>query len=80
MTAGNPLARSVTPLALRGASALRNAGHGANDLYWFILPPVLPLILQEFGLRYAAAGAMVAAYLSTIAVSSMLTGPTPGVP
>lgn len=58
----------------RGTSVLRNAGHGANDLYWFILPPVLPLILQEFGLRYAAAGGMVAAYLSMIAVASMLTG------
>jgi MFS family permease len=75
MISGNPLAReTVTPVALRGASALRNAGHGANDLYWFILPPVLPLILQQFGLRYAAAGAMVAVFLSTIAVSSMLTG------
>ena len=58
----------------RGASVLRNAAHGANDLYWFILPPVLPLILQQFGLRYATAGAIIAAFLSTIAVASMLTG------
>jgi MFS transporter, FSR family, fosmidomycin resistance protein len=53
---------------------LRNLGHGANDIYWFLLPPVLPLILQEFGLRYAAAGGIVAAYLSMTAIASMITG------
>jgi MFS family permease len=63
-----------TTTSPRGVSILRNAGHGANDLYWFILPPVLPLILQEFGLRYAAAGGIIAVYLSMIAVASMLTG------
>jgi FSR family fosmidomycin resistance protein-like MFS transporter len=74
MTSGTPLARAAAPAAPRGAALLRNASHGANDLYWFILPPVLPLILQQFGLRYAAAGGIVAAFLSTIAVASMLTG------
>jgi len=75
MISGTPRARlTAPPAAPRGVTALRNAGHGANDLYWFILPPVLPLILQQFGLRYAAAGAIVAAFLSTIAVASMLTG------
>jgi MFS family permease len=64
----------ASPSALRGASVVRGAGHGANDLYWFILPPVLPLILQQFGLRYAGGGAIVAIFLSTIAVASMLTG------
>jgi MFS transporter, FSR family, fosmidomycin resistance protein len=75
MTSGTPGLRATAAApAQRGASALRNAGHGANDLYWFILPPVLPLILQQFGLRYAAAGAIVAAFLVTIAIASMLTG------
>ncbi len=72
MTPNNPLPIGVA--ASRSVSLLRNVGHGANDLYWFILPPVLPLILQEFGLRYAAAGGMIAIYLSMIAVASMLTG------
>ena len=52
----------------------RNLAHGANDIYWFILPPVLPLILQEFGLRYTGVGGLVAAYLSVIAVSSIVMG------
>jgi MFS transporter, FSR family, fosmidomycin resistance protein len=53
---------------------LRGVSHGANDIYWFTLPPVLPLMLKEFGLRYAAAGGMIAAYLCMIAAASMLTG------
>ncbi len=53
---------------------LRNVSHGANDLYWFVLPPALPLILKEFGLRYAAAGGMIAAFLCMTAVASMLMG------
>jgi FSR family fosmidomycin resistance protein-like MFS transporter len=53
---------------------LRNLSHGANDIYWFVLPPVLPLILQEFGLRYTAAGGIVAAYLCMTAVASMIMG------
>ena len=76
MTPTDPLPLGpALPLSIRRSTALlRNAGHGANDLYWFILPPVLPLILQEFGLRYAAAGGMIAVYLSMIAIASMLTG------
>ena len=71
----NPSARAGSvPTVARGTTAVRNVGHGANDLYWFILPPVLPLILQQFGLRYAAAGGIVAAFLTTTAISSMLTG------
>ena len=53
---------------------LRNVSHGANDLYWFVLPPALPLILKEFGLRYTAAGGMIAAFLCMTAVASMLMG------
>lgn len=68
------LASPVVRTAPRAASALRNVAHGANDLYWFILPPVLPLILQEFGLSYSAAGGMIAVFLTVIAVASMLTG------
>ncbi len=68
------MASSVVQPAPPAASALRNVAHGANDLYWFILPPVLPLILQEFGLSYSAAGGMIAVFLTVIAVASMLTG------
>jgi len=75
MTSGDPLSRApAASLPARRVTLLRNVSHGANDLYWFILPPVLPLILQEFGLRYAAAGGLITAYLCVIAVASMLTG------
>jgi MFS transporter, FSR family, fosmidomycin resistance protein len=60
--------------APRATAVLRNVGHGANDLYWYVLPPVLPLILAEFGLQYAAAGGIIALFLTMIAVASMLTG------
>ncbi len=56
------------------ASILRNVSHGANDIYWYVLPPVLPLILQEFGLHYAGAGGMIAAYLCMTAVASIFMG------
>ncbi len=68
------LAAPLVRTAPRATAVLRNVGHGANDLYWFILPPVLPLILEEFGLRYAAAGGMIAIFLTMIAIASMLTG------
>ena len=67
-------AHSLVRTAPRGTAVLRNVGHGANDLYWFILPPVLPLILEEFGLRYTAAGGMIAVFLTMIAIASMLMG------
>jgi len=72
-----PSDSAASPSVLKATASslvLRNVAHGANDLYWFILPPVLPLVLREFGLGYAQAGGMMAVFLSVIALASMLTG------
>jgi FSR family fosmidomycin resistance protein-like MFS transporter len=75
MTSIDPLPRvPVADFPARRATILRNVSHGANDLYWFILPPVLPLVLLEFGLGYAAAGALVTVFLCVTAVFSMISG------
>ena len=75
MTSPNALHRvPVAPPPARRATFLRYVTHGANDIYWFILPPTLPLILKEFGLRYAGGGGMIAAFLCVTAVASMLMG------
>jgi FSR family fosmidomycin resistance protein-like MFS transporter len=49
-------------------------GHGINDIYWFVLPSVLPLILDQFGLRYRAGGFILTAYLMVIAIFSSIIG------
>ncbi len=49
-------------------------GHGANDTYWFVLPIILPLILEHFGLRYAGAGGILTGFLITIALCSIVAG------
>ena len=49
-------------------------GHGVNDLYWFILPLVLPLMLKTFGLSYGKAGGILTVYLLVIAILSFLFG------
>ena len=35
---------------------LSSLGHGVNDLYFFALPMVLPLLLKEYALSYRLAG------------------------
>ncbi|HEY9594460.1 MAG TPA: MFS transporter, partial [Spirochaetia bacterium] len=72
-TTGLSQARADSASRFR-SSLFRNVGHAANDVYWFILPPILPLILQEFGLSYATAGGIVAAFLCVAAVGSMVMG------
>jgi MFS transporter, FSR family, fosmidomycin resistance protein len=59
---------------IRKFTVLSYAGHGANDLFFFILPPVLPMLLKNFGLSYGAAGSMLTAYLLTLSLSSFLSG------
>ena len=49
-------------------------GHSANDIYWFILPTVLPLMLREFGFSYTAAGGFVTSFLCVVAAVSFLAG------
>lgn len=49
-------------------------GHSANDVYWFILPVILPPMIADYGLNYAAAGGVLSLYLLVVAVFSILSG------
>jgi MFS family permease len=53
---------------------LSSLGHGVNDLYFFALPMVLPLLLKEYALSYRLAGLVLASYLGIVAVFSYLFG------
>lgn len=53
---------------------LTRIGHGANDMYFFTFPSVLPLILAQFGFSYTAAGGYLTAFLCTVALFSFLFG------
>jgi FSR family fosmidomycin resistance protein-like MFS transporter len=53
---------------------LSSLGHGVNDLYFFALPLVLPLLLREYALSYRLAGLVLASYLGIVAVASYLFG------
>ncbi len=59
--------KSLVPL-------LSSMGHGANDIYWFILPLVLPLMLEQFRMAYTGAGGILSAYLLVIAFFSFFWG------
>lgn len=49
-------------------------GHSANDVYWFILPVVLPLMISDYNLNYAGAGGVLSLYLMVVALFSILFG------
>lgn len=53
---------------------LSHASHAVNDIYWFVIPAVLPVILDEFKLGYGWAGGILTAFLLTIAVFSLIFG------
>lgn len=53
---------------------LTRIGHGANDIYWFVLPAVLPIILAEYGFSYTAAGAFITSFLLAVALISFVSG------
>lgn len=59
--------------APKGA-ALRYLSHSANDLFWFILPLVLPLLLIRYSLSYTRAGAILSVYLAVTAICSYVMG------
>jgi hypothetical protein len=39
----------------RSVVNLRNVGHGVNDIFLYILPSLLPVILDQFGMKYGSA-------------------------
>ncbi|MDY7029503.1 MAG: MFS transporter, partial [Spirochaetota bacterium] len=49
-------------------------GHGINEIYWFILPLLLPKILNEFGLSYLKAGGLLTVYSVMVSLFSFLIG------
>ncbi|MBI9108035.1 MAG: MFS transporter [Spirochaetales bacterium] len=49
-------------------------GHSANDLFWFILPLVLPSLLVRYSLSYAEAGGILTIYLLVLAMFSFMMG------
>jgi len=55
-------------------TAIRYISHGANDLFWFILPMVLPLLLVRYDLTYTGAGGILSFYLAVTAVGSYIMG------
>jgi len=61
----------MTPTRFRLFASL---GHGINDLYFFVLPLVLPLLLREFALSYRLAGLVLASFLGVVSVCSYLFG------
>jgi len=48
--------------------------HGLNDMYWFILPVLLPIIKQEFSLSYVRAGLLVTSFTALTAIGSLVSG------
>ena len=53
---------------------LRNTGHGVNDIFWFVLPSLLPVILEQFGMKYSTAGGLLTAFIGVIAIFSFILG------
>lgn len=58
------------------ANILRSVsfGHGLSDMYWLILPVLLPFIQKEFALRYTQAGLLITAFIVTTGLGSFITG------
>lgn len=61
----------MTPARFRLLTAF---GHGVNDLYFFALPLVLPLLLREFSLSYRLAGLVLAVFLGVVSLCSFILG------
>lgn len=49
-------------------------GHSANDLFWFILPLLLPSLLIRYSLSYSQAGGILTIYLTVTAIGSLIMG------
>ena len=49
-------------------------GHSANDLFWFILPLVLPSLLVRYDLNFTQAGSIITMYLLFTAAGAFIIG------
>ncbi len=57
-----------------GILRMASLGHALNDMYFLILPALLPLIQKEFSLSYAQAGLVVTSFIVTAGLGSFITG------
>lgn len=53
---------------------LKNVSHSVNDLYWFILPLILPGLLERFDLSYGKAGGILTLFLAVGGIGSFISG------
>ncbi len=53
---------------------LKNVSHSVNDIYWFVLPLILPGLLQRYNLSYSKAGGILTLFLAVAGVGSFLSG------
>ncbi|MBC7190519.1 MFS transporter [Candidatus Aerophobetes bacterium] len=67
----------LTSLKISSSRKLLKAslwGHLFNDMYWFIIPLVLPLIKTEMNLNYTQSGLLFTSYTLIGAFGSLITG------
>lgn len=62
--------RNLSANILRSTSL----GHALTDMYWVILPALLPLIQKEFALSYTQAGLLITSFIVTAGLGSFITG------
>ena len=53
---------------------LISGAHGVNELFSLALPPILPLLVTDFGLTYARAGVLVSVYFAMYAIFQLPAG------
>ncbi|MBL7007192.1 MAG: MFS transporter [Spirochaetia bacterium] len=53
---------------------LKYFGHSANDIFIFILPLILPVILVKYELSYTAAGSILTLFMVILAIGSIIMG------
>ncbi|MFB6304483.1 MAG: MFS transporter [Haloferacaceae archaeon] len=53
---------------------LVTAAHGVNEFYSVALPPILPLLVSDFGLTYGQAGALVTVFFAMYSVFQLPAG------
>ncbi|MDF1567337.1 MAG: MFS transporter [Spirochaetaceae bacterium] len=58
----------------RRTAVLRYSGHAANDLFFFVLPLVLPVLLIRYGLSFSEAGGILTFYLVCTGIGSYVLG------
>jgi len=68
----NPMQENTTKK--KPVSPLVYAAHAANDICWFVVPLVLPVLLDRFSIGYSGAGTILTTYLFVIAVFSFFIG------